>query len=217
MIGVAEEMHIHSLRASATGAARRSATTRIPFRVVQYDDPAGTLAIRVAGDATDYAESVRRRLQRIMPGAAYVTAEPLRSMVDPKMRSWRMGATMFVAFAALALALAGIGLYSVIAYGVAQRRQEIGVRIALGASRRHVVRLVVRGGLRLVIAGVALGIVVALWAARWIAPLLFQESATDPLVYGAVAAVLIGVALVATSMPAFAASRVDPNVALRAD
>jgi ABC-type antimicrobial peptide transport system permease subunit len=171
----------------------------------------------MSGDATDYAESVRRRLQPMMPGAAYVTTEPLRNIVDPMMRSWRTGATLFAAFAGLALALAGVGLYSVIAYGVAQRRQEIGVRLALGASRGHVVRLVVSGGLRLVIAGVALGMVLALWAAHWIAPLLFHESPTDPFVYGAVAAVLIGVALAATGVPAHAASRVDPNVALRSD
>jgi putative ABC transport system permease protein len=217
VIGVAEEMHIHSLpgQRDSHGEMERDYTYSVP--IMQSDGPAGTLAVRVAGDASDYAESVRRRLQRIMPGASYVTAEPLRSMVDPKMQSWRTGATMFVTFAALALALAGIGLYSVIAYGVAQRRQEIGVRIALGASRPHVVRLVVSGGVRLVIVGVALGMVVALWAAHWIAPLLFHESPTDPFVYGTVAAVLIGVALVATAMPALAAARVDPNVALRAD
>lgn len=217
VIGVAEEMHIHSLpgQRDSHGETERDYTYSVP--IMQSDGPAGTLAVRVAGDATDYGELVRRRLQRLMPGSAYITAEPLRNMVDPKMQSWRTGATMFVAFASLALALAGIGLYSVIAYGVAHRRQEIGVRIALGASRPHVVRLVVSGGLRFVIVGVALGMVVAFWAARWIAPLLFQESPKDPLVYAAVAGALIGVALVATAMPALAASRVDPNVALRAD
>src|SRR5205085_1635692 len=177
-----------------------------------YAYPAGTLVVRVAGAAADYAEPIRRRLQALMPGASYVTAVPLRTMVDPKMQSWRMGATMFLVFAALALALAGIGLYSVIAYGVAQRRQEIGVRIALGASRPHVVRLVVRGGLQLVVVGVALGAGVALAGGRWIGPLLFQESPTDPVVFGIVAAVLLLVALGATAIPAIAASRVDPNI-----
>jgi predicted permease len=217
VIGVAEEMHIHSLtgQRDAQGEIERDYTYSVP--IAQYGAPAGTLAIRMAGDAIDYTESVRKRLQPLMPGAAYVTAEPLRNIVDPMMRSWRTGATLFAAFAALAVALAGIGLYSVIAYGVAQRRQEIGVRLALGASRGHVMRLVVSGGLRLVIIGVALGMLLAFWAAHWVTPLLFHESPKDPFVYGAVAAVLIGVALAATAMPALAASRVDPNVALRTD
>ena len=133
------------------------------------------------------------------------------------MQSWRFGATMFVAFGGLAVVLAGVGLYSVIAFGVAQRRQEIGIRIALGAPRGHVMRLVVRGGLRLVVAGIVAGSLIALWAGKWVATLLFRESPGDPLVYGAVAAVLVTVALVATAIPAFVASRVDPNVALRAD
>ena len=118
---------------------------------------------------------------------------------------------------ALAIALAGIGLYSVTAYGVAQRRQEIGVRIALGASRAGVVRMIVRGGLRVVSAGVGLGALAALTAAPWATPLLFQESATDPFVFAIVAATLVCIGLAATAIPAIAASGVDPTVALRAD
>jgi ABC-type antimicrobial peptide transport system permease subunit len=175
------------------------------------------LLVRVKGDAASYAEPVRRRLQHEMPGAAYVTAQPFQSMVDTKTQSWRFGATMFVAFGALALALAGIGLYSMIAYGVAQRRREIGVRIALGASSSHIVRLVVRGGLRLVVLGVVLGGVVSLWAGKWIATLLFDETPTDPAIYASVAAILVGVSLLATAVPALRAARVDPNDALRAD
>src|SRR6185436_10342847 len=115
----------------------------------------------------------------------------------------------------LALALAAIGLYRVIAYGVAQRQKELGVRIALGASRGSVVRLVVVGGVRMVVLGIGIGAVVALWAGRWIGTLLFNESPKDPVVFGAVAGVLVVVAVVATALPAFGASRVDPNVALR--
>jgi putative ABC transport system permease protein len=171
----------------------------------------------VAGDADDYADVIRRRLQRLMPGASYVTARPLRSLVDPNIRSWQFGATMFVAFGGVALALAAIGLYSVVAYGVAQRQRELGVRIALGASRGHVVQLVVGNGLRLVVAGVVIGGALALWAGRWVATLLFQQSPHDPAIYLAGAAVLVGVALLASALPALAASRVDPNVALRAE
>jgi len=210
VVGVAEDMRLRSL------TAEREHTYYLP--ISQYrGGGTGMLLVRVAGNAADYADLVRRRLQRLMPGAAYVTAEPFQSIVDPTMQSWRFGATMFVAFGGLAVVLAGVGLYSVIAFGVAQRRQEIGIRIALGAPRGHVMRLVVRGGLRLVVAGIGAGSLIALWAGKWVATLLFRESPGDPLVYGAVAAVLVTVALVATAIPAFVASRVDPNVALRAD
>ena len=209
VVGVAEDLRMRSLK------GQHEYTYYIP--IAQYHDVPGMLLVRVSGDAADYVEPVRRQLQRVMPGAAYVTAEPFRNIVDPTMQSWRFGATMFVAFGALALALAGIGLYSMIAYGVAQRRREIGVRIALGASRTSVVRLVVRGGLRLVLLGVVLGGAFSLWAGKWVATLLFDEAPTDPVIYATVAAVLVGVSLVATALPALAASRVDPNVALRAD
>jgi predicted permease len=215
VIGVAEEMRVHSFSGRGMRDGRRDYTYAIPM--TQYEYPAGTLVVRVAGAAADYAEPIRRRLQILMPGAAYLTAVPLRTMVDPQMRSWRLGATMFVVFATLALVLAGIGLYSVMAYGVAQRRKDIGIRLALGASRPHVVRLVVRGGLRLVVAGIVLGVASALGAARWVAPLLFEESPKDPVVFALVATVLVCITLVATAMPAIAASRVDPNVALRSD
>jgi hypothetical protein len=228
VVGVSEDMRIHSFSGrsshspvsqtvseSAPADAGTDYTYVVP--IGQFEGPAGALLVRVAGDAGEYAEILRRRLQRVMPGAAYVTAAPLRNTIEPRMRSWRMGTTTFVAFAALAATLAGIGIFSVISYGVTQRRQEIGVRLALGASRGNVARLVVRCGLRLVCVGVALGIAVALTAAPWIAPLLFEESPTDPVVYSAVAIVLILVTLVATALPALAATRVGPNVALRTD
>ena len=210
VIGVAEDMRLRSL------TDEREYVYYIPF--AQYDlQPAGSLLVRVSGDAAEYADVVRRRLQRAMPGSSYVTVEPFHELVEPTMRSWQFGATMFLAFGGLALGLAGIGLYSVIAYGVAQRRQEIGVRLALGASRGDVVRLVVRGGLRLVITGIALGAVIALASGRWIAELLFRESPSDPLVFVTVIFTLLAVAVTATLLPALAASRVDPSVTLRAD
>ena len=102
-------------------------------------------------------EAVRRRLQREMPGASYMTVTPFSEIIGSQTRSWQLGATMFVAFGALALVLAAIGLYSVIAYNVAQRTHELGVRVALGAQARDVVRLVVTDGLRLAGMGVAIG------------------------------------------------------------
>jgi ABC-type antimicrobial peptide transport system permease subunit len=124
---------------------------------------------------------------------------------------------MFVAFGALALIVAAVGLYGVIAHGVAQRMHELGVRIALGAGSRDIVRLVVSQAVAFVTAGVAIGACVALFAGRWVQPLLFHESATDPLVFAVVGVVLTVVALVASAAPAIRATQADPNTALRSD
>jgi ABC-type antimicrobial peptide transport system permease subunit len=152
-----------------------------------------------------------------MPGASYVVATPFGDIIGSQTRSWELGATMFVAFGALALALAAIGLYSVVAYNVAQRTHELGVRVALGAQGRDVVRLVVTDGLRLAGMGVAIGAVIAFAASKWVKPLLFNVSPTDPTVFTLVVVTLVAVAMAASWVPARRASRVDPNVALRAD
>ena len=130
---------------------------------------------------------MRRRLQREMPGSSYITITPLNEILGSQTRSWQLGATMFVAFGVLALVLAAIGLYSVIAYNVAQRTHELGVRRALGAQSSDVVRLVVTDGLRLAAIGVAIGVGAALWAGKWVKPLLFNVSPKDPWVFVIVA------------------------------
>jgi ABC-type antimicrobial peptide transport system permease subunit len=124
---------------------------------------------------------------------------------------------MFVAFSALALVLAAIGLYSVIAFDVAQRTHELGVRIALGAQVRDVLRLIVGAGLRVAVLGVVIGLGTALLTGRFVAPLLYGVSAKDPVILCAVSALLLCVAAAASAIPAIRAARVDPNVALRAD
>jgi len=105
----------------------------------------------------------------------------------------------------------------VIAYNVAQRMHELGVRVALGAQASDVVRLVVGQGIRFAVAGVTVGTVLALLAARWVQPLLFEQSARDVRVFALVGGVLVAVAVVASSLPARRATRVDPNTVLRAD
>jgi putative ABC transport system permease protein len=184
---------------------------------IQFNPTSGGLIVRVHGDATRHTETVRRRLQREMPGASYIVITPFSEILGSETKSWQLGATMFVAFGGLALVLAAIGLYSVIAYNVAQRTHEIGVRVALGAQGQDVVRMVVADGLRLAAVGVAIGAAAALGAGRWIKPLLFNVSPTDPIVFVLVAVTLIGVAIAASWVPAVRASRVDPNVALRSD
>jgi ABC-type antimicrobial peptide transport system permease subunit len=206
----------------AEDAIQRDLLTDQRFRyylpIEQYQRPGGSfLLVRMKGIAASRVEAVRRALQRVMPGPTYVTVTPMQEIVDGQRRSWQVGATMFVAFGVLALLVAAVGLYGVISYDVARRMHELGVRIALGAQAQHVVRLVVGQGVRFAVAGVALGLSLALLAAKWIQPLLFQQSARDPTTYGVVAALLLAVALLACAVPAVRATRADPNSALRSD
>jgi predicted permease len=177
----------------------------------------GGIFLHVRGDAESYVESVRRELQKVMPGASYITVTPFSDIFGGQTRSWRLGATMFTMFGGLALLVAAVGLYSVIAYNVVQRRHEIGVRVALGAQSPDVVRLVLADGLRVALAGVVIGSVIALAAAGYVGPLLFQVSPKDPAVFATVAVILVIVAIVASLLPARRASRVDPAVVLRSD
>src|SRR5687768_15416541 len=152
-----------------------------------------------------------------MPGPCYVTVGRLADLTEGESRSWAMGAAMFTSFGVLALLLAAAGLYSVIAYGVAERRREMAVRLALGAAPGDVARLIVSEGLRYALTGAVVGAAIALVAARWIAPLLFDQSPRDPGIFGMVVGVLLVVAAVASLIPALRGARVDPNSALRAE
>jgi ABC-type antimicrobial peptide transport system permease subunit len=122
-----------------------------------------------------------------------------------------------VAFGALALVVAAVGLYGVISYNVTQRMHEIGVRIALGAQTADVLRLVVGQGLAFGAAGLALGLTLALFAAPFVQPLLFRLSARDPVTYATVGSVMLLVSLVASAVPAIRATQADPNAGLRSD
>jgi predicted permease len=209
VVGIAENIKEQSL------AADSGYYYYLPWQ--QFNPTSGGLFVRANGDATRYVEAVRRRLQREMPGASYLTITPFADIIGGVTASWELGATMFVAFGVLALVLAAIGLYSVIAYNVAQRTHELGVRVALGARGPDVIRLVVADGLKVAVVGVGIGVIVALWAGRWVKALLFDVSANDPFVFVIVAVTLLVVATAASWIPALRASRVDPNVALRTD
>lgn len=181
-------------------------------------DLLGTFLLRMAGgDMDTEVERVRRELTRAMPGDGFVVTSGLQEVVDDATRSWRLGATLFVAFGVLAFVVAVVGLYGVISYDVAGRTHELGVRAALGARPSAVVRLVVAQGVRFVLLGVTIGTIIALGASRWVQPLLFEQSARDPLVLAGVGSLMVAVAIAASSLPALRASRADPASALRSD
>jgi predicted permease len=175
------------------------------------------LVVRTRGDAAPHADAVRRALQREMPGTSSVGVTPYAEMVGEEMRSWRLGARLFVSFGALALVLAGVGLYGVVAYDVAQMAHEVGVRVALGARAADVVWLGVRRGVVLAGVGVAIGGAVTLVLAGRLAPLLLDVSPRDPAVYALAAAAMLAVAALASVIPARRSARVDPSVALRSE
>jgi putative ABC transport system permease protein len=209
VVGIAENIKEQNLRADSM--------FYYYMPVTQFRPRAGGLFVRAAGNARKFTEQLRRSLQREMPGASYVTVTPFEEIVAPTMRSFRLGATMFVAFGALALLVAAMGLYSVIAYNVEQRTHELGVRLALGAQPRDVATLVLSDGARVAVIGLTIGIAVALYASTWLEPLLFDVSPRDAVVYATASLTLLLVAMLGSWIPAHRASRTDPNIALRSE
>ena len=189
----------------------------VPLAQRQWDGPFRVLFVRSTGDPSAVVRAVRREVLAVATRLHFVEVQPLRDLVAPSVRPWRLGASLFTAFGALALVLAAVGLYGVLAYTVVQRTPEMGLRVALGASRANVLRLVVGEGLRVAAAGTVVGLVVALVAGRWVSSLLYGVSAHDPAVLALVSAALLLVAVAASVVPAWRATRVDPNVALRAE
>ena len=210
VVGVAENIRDNTIAPSDSGLFYY-------LSLPQWHPQQAMLYVRMRGDAGAQVETLRRKLQGLMPGASYVTVTPFSDIVGSETRSWRLGATVFVAFGVLALTLATIGLYSVIAYNVLQRTHEMGVRIALGAQFRDVVRLIVGQGLRLGLVGIVLGGAIAYGAAKWVKPLLFEESPRDPVVFALTLGVMIVVAAAASFIPARRAARVEPSIALRSE
>ena len=176
-----------------------------------------SLVVRTSMDAQTVAESVRRELRTIDSDVAISTVKPLEQIIMTSVASRRFNLVLLAAFAGTALLLAAVGIYGVIAFVVATRTREIGVRMALGARRSDVMRLVLGHGLKLVIAGIAAGWIGALIATRGLTSLLFATAPTDPLTYGVVGGLLVIVALLASYVPARRATKVDPIQALRTE
>jgi putative ABC transport system permease protein len=176
-----------------------------------------TLAVRTAGDPAQMIKAVRDEIRGVDSDQAVFEVATMEGLLAESIAKRRFVMLLLAGFAALALALAAIGIYGVMSYTVAQRTQEIGVRMALGAQAGDVLKLVVGQGMRLALGGLGVGLVAAYVLTRLMTTLLFGVRATDPLTFALIAALLLSVALVACWLPAWRAAKVDPMIALRCE
>ena len=188
-----------------------------PFRQISGNDTRVHLFVRVAGDPDAFTATLRREVAALDPNAGAFFPMPLTEYTQVTMLPQRMAASMLAAMGLISLALAAVGLYSVMAYAVTQRTQEFGVRMALGARPNDVLRDVLLRGMKLTIAGLAAGIAGAFAVTRLVSSMLVNVGAADPVTFGAVAVFLAVVALAASYVPARRATKVDPMVALRCE
>jgi len=173
------------------------------------------LVVRTSGDPLAVVPYIRRTVRELYPSAAVDDVNTLGNRVAASVAEPRFAMSVLVGFGAVALTLAGVGLYGVLSYQVSQRRREMGVRAALGASRQSIVRLVVGEGLAITIAGVVLGLVGAAWLSRLMQRMLFGVTPYDAVVFGVAPIALVAVAVAATLIPALRAGATDPIEALR--
>ncbi len=184
---------------------------------MQWPQTGGSLAVRTDLNTAGMVKAIREVVRGLDPGVPVTDVRSMQeiamsSVAQPKLHAWVMGA-----FASVALVLAALGIYGVMSYTVAHRSHELGIRMALGAQPRDLLRMTLRYGLAIACAGLALGLAGALVLTRVLRSLLYQVNAADPLTYAGVSALLLAVALLATYIPARRAARADPLVALRCE
>jgi predicted permease len=204
------------------GTARGGGLDRGPQPVIYISSaqfPQGTFSLVIRSDATLQATlpAIRSVVREIEPTLPIPELRPLPDWIAESTAAPRLTTTLAGAFAAAALFLTVVGIYGVMSYGVSQRTQEIGVRVAMGARRVSVIGLVLRSGMTWAAGGIGLGLVGAWASSRGISSLLFDVSATDPLTFALTAVALTVVAVLACTVPALRATRIDPVIALRGD
>ena len=173
------------------------------------------IAVRTTGDPTRYVSAIRAAVNSVDKDEPIANVGTLDDLVSSSMGQRRLSMTLLGVFAGIALLLVSVGIYGVMAYSVVQRTREMGLRMALGARQSDVLALVLRQGMTLVLSGVVIGVVCALAITRVMASQLYSVRPTDPVTFVSVAVILASIALVATLVPAWRATMVDPTVALR--
>ncbi len=186
-----------------------------PFAQTPY--PAAAFIVRANGGPAAFATILRHEIYKVDSEQPVTYLNAYDNLLMGQFASQQFAMLLFITFSVIALILAAIGIYGVVAFSVSQRTNEFGVRMALGARPTDVFRLVIGQGGRIVGCGIAVGVVGALAAERFIKSMLFQTPAYDPLVFSAISLLLVAVALVACLLPAYRATKVDPIVALRVE
>jgi hypothetical protein len=211
IVGVVDMQHESYLRKTNQPMIFR-ARAQLPDSI-RFGDP--ILLARTTGDPASHVTTIRAALQGLRVDMPYIKVEPMSERLRPELVRFRLGAMLFSLFGGLAVLLAGVGLSGLLGYFVAERTAEIGVRRALGAPAKAVVRLVVRQSLVPVTIGLAFGLAVAFVGSRYLGSLLFGVDARDPLSFAAAGVFLFLTAVLATLPPAWRAARIDPIIALR--
>jgi putative ABC transport system permease protein len=188
-------------------------TMYVPYKQDVFS--AMAVVVRTAGDPSQLGGTVRSALREIDPALPAFSMSPLATVLDNSVAERRFSMLLLALFAVIALFLAAVGLYGVVAYSVSQRTREIGLRLAIGAARGDVLRMIVGGGMKLAAVGITIGLAGAVLLARLVGSLLFEVTPVDPPSYAATAALLLAVAALACLVPAMRAMRVDPIVALQ--
>jgi len=211
VVGVVEDVRRTQLREAPT------AQCYVPRSQAPEGLPSQVLFVRTEGPAAALSEPLRQELQTLDPALPYLKVQPLHEVLDPRVRSYRIGAGVFTCFGLVALALAVVGLYGAIGSSVTQRTHEMGVRLALGADRWDLLRLIVARGLWIGGVGVLLGLGIALVAGSALEPLLFELSAHDPVTLVTAAVLLIGMAAIASYLPGRRVRKIPAAQALRVE
>jgi len=193
----------------------------VPYSQAATEDgriPASmTLLVKARAITESLARDIRTLAQDQAPNVPVGPVQPLEEVVAGSIGNFRATIRVFISFAAAAILLAAIGIYGLVSYWVSQRTYEISLRVAIGATRNRIVSMILAQGVRVALYGIVAGVIVALAATRFLASLLYGVGATDPLIFAAVTALVMGVAITATAFPAWRASRIDPILSLRAE
>ena len=185
----------------------------VPF--AQYSKPTVSIVVRAAADPENLAAALQAEVSAVDKDETLSAVRSMDDVLEESVSQPRFSSQLIAIFAALALLLAAVGLYGLMAYSVTQRTNEIGIRMALGATRKNILQLVLRQGSLLALGGIGLGMIASVLVTRVLSSLLFAVSPRDPGTFFAVGLVLAGVALIASYVPARRATKVDPMVALR--
>jgi ABC-type antimicrobial peptide transport system permease subunit len=193
------------------------AMPHIYFPLFQNPGVSGAIYLRTGTDPGTLGDPIRHEVQSVDPGIPVFAVRTLNEVVAKSLADRRFALTILAVFAGVALLLASIGIYGVMAYTFSQRTHEIGVRVALGAQRSDILRMALGEGMLLVAIGLGVGLVGAAIVTRFLRSMLYSVTATDPLTFASIALLLAAVALFACFIPAQRATQVDPLVALRED